>query len=198
MKKNIDDLHPTQVSVGYLAVTEKQRRLDTMKKKELDDYLFEHKVPVVIGIDKKMYILDHHHLCMAAYNLGIDSVYVDVVEDWSHMSVLEFWNSMKEKQYVWLYDEHGNEISIEDFPQMLPSSIKGCKDDLYRSVAGLVRRAGGYNKDWKPFAEFKWANYFRKYMPLSSHLSELPSSVIKSAINLARSPLASGLPGYSQ
>ena len=196
MRVSVDDLHPSQMSVGYLEVHEKQNRLHQMKKKELDDYLYNHKVPVVLGIDKKMFIIDHHHLCMAAHNLGLSHVYVEVLEDWSHLSEYEFWSAMKKEQYVWMYDENGNEIPNLDYSKYLPSSIKGCKDDPYRSIAGFVRKAGGFQKSMKPFAEFVWANFFRKKLPLPNDVSTVPECVISSAINLARSPLASNLPGF--
>jgi hypothetical protein len=198
-------LHPTQMCVGYLQVREKEKQLGGMKHGRLDDYLRAHPVPAVNGIDDRLYIVDHHHLCMAAHKLGVARVYVEVVEDWSHLSVHDFWAAMHEREYVWLHDEHGRELPLQELPERLPSCVHGCKDDPYRSIAGFVRMAGGFAKDSKPFAEFKWANFYREHLPLPHLLSasradddsELPESVLQSAVLLAKSPLARGLPGFA-
>jgi hypothetical protein len=119
-------------------------------------------VPAIRGLDDKLYIVDHHHLCKAAMMCGVDKVYVDVLQDWSHLSYNDFWKQMSDNHYVWLFDDAGHPISLEVFPKSLPSSIRGMKDDPYRSLAGLVRKAGGYKKEDTPFSEFKWANIFRQ------------------------------------
>jgi len=35
-------------------------------------------------------------------------------------------------------------------------------DDPYRSVAGELRRQGGFAKDTTPFSEFLWADFLRR------------------------------------
>ena len=40
-------------------------------------------------------------------------------------------------------------------------SLCSLVDDPYRSLAGLARKAGTYDKVDVPFTEFKWANYLR-------------------------------------
>ena len=36
------------------------------------------------------------------------------------------------------------------------------KDDPFRSLAGELRRAGGFAKETTPFSEFLWADFFRR------------------------------------
>jgi hypothetical protein len=158
----INKLYPTQLSVGYEQVNEKLEKLKSKNKHKLDIYLKEHIVPVILGTDDKFYIIDHHHLCFAAIKHNINKVYIKVIEDWSKLSNKDFWKKMYENKYIWLYDEYGNNIELENFCNLLPNKIKDLKNDPYRSLAGIIRKRGYYEKDWTPFSEFQWANYFRE------------------------------------
>ena len=42
------------------------------------------------------------------------------------------------------------------------------KDDPFRSLAGELRRAGGFAKDTTPFSEFLWADFLRRKMSRKS------------------------------
>jgi hypothetical protein len=42
----------------------------------------------------------------------------------------------------------------------LPKTVAGLIDDPFRSLAGELRRAGGFAKDTTPFSEFLWADFF--------------------------------------
>jgi hypothetical protein len=98
---------------------------------------------------------------------------------------------MKEKQWVYPYDQDGKPCAISD----LPKDIRGLADDPYRSVAWQVRERGGFEKTEKPFAEFKWADFFREHLkthPLHHDFEE----AVKEAMALAQSPEARRLPGY--
>ncbi len=41
----------------------------------------------------------------------------------------------------------------------LPKTVAKLVDDPFRSLAGELRRAGGYAKDAEPFSEFLWADF---------------------------------------
>ena len=184
MRVNIDKLHPTQVSVGYQQVDDKRQKLRDMSEARQMRYLEEHPVPAIRGYNEKLYIVDHHHLCMAAMLNGIDKVYVKVLNDWSQLSYVDFWKKMYDGNYVWLYDNTGNPIAIDAFPQNLPASVRGLKDDPYRSLAGLVRKAGGYKKDETLFSEFKWANMLREHKVLEDEVKW--DSALKMALKIIR------------
>ena len=44
----------------------------------------------------------------------------------------------------------------------IPKSIEDMADDPFRSLAGALRRKGGYAKDTTPFSEFLWADFLRR------------------------------------
>ena len=44
----------------------------------------------------------------------------------------------------------------------IPKSVTGLVDDPFRSLAGELRRAGGFAKDTTPFSEFLWADFLRR------------------------------------
>lgn len=98
-----------------------------------------------------------------------------------------FWRAMRRDGCLWPHDEHGREVGWEDLPARLPASVAGLRDDPYRSLAGLVRRAGGYEKSARPFAEFVWANHLRPRVPLAlaaakaAAASEAPSLLVSFA-----------------
>ena len=93
MKIEIFKLHPTQISIGYQQVNEKICKLLYKTKKELDKYLKNHLVPVIIGPENKHYIIDHHHLCCALNKLSINEVYYYVKKDLSKLSNKDFWKN---------------------------------------------------------------------------------------------------------
>ena len=47
----------------------------------------------------------------------------------------------------------------------MPKTIDSMQDDPFRSLAGTLKRAGGYAKDKAPYSEFKWADFLRRRMP---------------------------------
>ena len=43
-------------------------------------------------------------------------------------------------------------------------TVADLKDDPFRSLAGELRRVGGFAKDTTPFSEFLWADFLRRKM----------------------------------
>ena len=69
------------------------------------------------------------------------------------------------------------------------------KDDPFRSLAGELRRAGGFAKDTTPFSEFLWADFLRrrvKRKTVESHFA----AAMEHALALAKSHDAVYLPGW--
>lgn len=166
MKELIIKLHPTQYAVGFEQVREKVEKIKDLSRKELDNYLLLHTVPVVKGPDNTYYLIDHHHLCCAAFDSGIDKVHIQIVDDWTSFSSDMFWEKMLESGRVWLFDEVGHQMELHDFVKNLPRTINYLKDDPYRSMAGIIRKMGAYEKDWTPFSEFHVANQLRSRINL--------------------------------
>jgi hypothetical protein len=98
---------------------------------------------------------------------------------------------MDNKRWVYPYDVKGERRHFKD----LPKSIKDLKDDPYRSLAGELRRAGGFAKDTTPFSEFLWADFLRRRIErkvVDGHFSK----ALEKALALARSHDAVYLPGW--
>lgn len=192
MKVSVLKIRPTQMAVGMREVDRKLEKLRTMKKSELIDYLKDHRIPVVLGPEDRVFLVDHHHLSRACWELGMEELPVDVLADMSKHSWSAHWKLMKEKSWVHLFDQFGN--GPHD-PIHLPESIKGLADDPYRSLAWMVREKGGYEKTDKPFCEFRWADFFRKSLKSHPGADEFDGA-LKEALELAHGEAAKGLPGF--
>jgi hypothetical protein len=68
-------------------------------------------------------------------------------------------------------------------------------DAPFRSLAGELRRAGGFAKDTTPFSEFLWADFLRRRMKRKAVERDFERAVEK-AIKLAKSEDAAYLPGW--
>ncbi len=192
-KAAVLSLRVTQMAAGMEEVEHKAEKLQALKKSphELKGYLTSNPVPVVLGPKGRLYIIDHHHLVMAAWQAHIQEVYIDVQADLSGLSEAAFWDRMKQEAWVYPYDENGNPREVAD----LPKDVRGLADDPYRSVAWAVRERGGFKKTGKPFAEFRWADFFRARLQTDPRHRDFEKAVDE-AMAWAQSPKAKGLPGY--
>lgn len=179
---HLSELRPTQIAVGMQQVRKKADKLSRMFKNERRVFLEARPVPCIKGPDDNLYIIDHHHLCRAAQMVGEKKVFVKIVQDWSNFEEEStFWKAMYDQNYIWPYDEYGNRVELSVMPLMLPRSIELLKNDPYRSVAGILRKRGVYEKDWTPFSEFKWANTLRGHIALHAHQEEFTEDEIQRA-----------------
>jgi len=81
-------------------------------------------------------------------------------------------------------------------PNHLPEDVRGLADDPYRSLASAVRKRGGYEKTSVPFAEFRWAAFFRERLKTYPTRAGFEKAVDE-ALTIAHDAAAKGLPGYS-
>lgn len=189
---NVSDLHPTQIAVGMVEVRRKEEKIREMSRKELDKFEFKNPEPAVLGPGGKLYIIDHHHLARALFGQGVVMTYCQIIADLSNLTPKQFWDGMEQKKWVYPFDEKGRgPLSYSE----IPDSVAELRDDPYRSLAGAVRRAEGYNKTAVPFAEFHWAAFFRTRIDVRLINTQFDKAV-KAGVKLARSPEAAGLPGY--
>jgi hypothetical protein len=68
-------------------------------------------------------------------------------------------------------------------------------DDPFRSLAGELRRAGGFAKDTTPFSEFLWADFLRRRVKRKT-VEDQFEDALKQALQLGKSEEASYLPGW--
>jgi hypothetical protein len=187
---DVRSLRPTQFAVGFREVEAKEKELAEMKKKQLEKYLIKNPVPVVEGPRHELFILDHHHLCLALLRQKISKVPVELSAVWD-VPEEEFWEKMYAARWLYLVDENGQPAKLNN----LPKELGKLRDNPYRSLAYFVRKAGGFQKTATPFMEFQWAEFFRSRVKLGKTPDEFKKA-IRQATDLARSPEAAHLPGY--
>jgi hypothetical protein len=186
------ELRPTQMTVGMREVKEKRQRWREHKsKKKQEELLGKHKIPVVVGPDKRFYVVDHHHLARALHDEGVADILVTVIGDLTMVERDAFWGVMDNKRWVYPYDAKGERRTFKD----LPKSVIELKDDPFRSLAGELRRAGGFAKDTTPFSEFLWADFLRRQMPRKT-VEDHFAKAMEKALELAKGENAIYLPGW--
>ena len=185
------ELRPTQMTVGLREVKEKRKRFREQKAKKQREMIGQHMIPVVLGPDKRFYVVDHHHLARALHDEGIADILVTVIGDLTMVDRDAFWGVMDNKRWVYPYDAKGERRHFKD----LPKSVKDLKDDPFRSLAGELRRAGGFAKDTTPFSEFLWADFLRRQISrklVEDHFAK----AVEKALEAAKSDNAVYLPGW--
>jgi hypothetical protein len=187
----IATLRPTQITVGMREVEEKRKSFRERKPKKLGEFVGHHMVPVVLGPKKRHYIIDHHHLTLALHKEGWRDVYVAVVSDLSALEPDEFWSVLEHRNLVYLFDARGRRRTIRE----IPKSVTGLRDDPFRSLAGALRRAGGFAKDVTPYSEFLWAEFMRRRIKRGA-VERNFNRALKEAMRLAKSDEAGYLPGW--
>ncbi len=187
----IDELRPTQITVGLREVAEKRRKW--RKETDLSGGIFlgRHMVPTVLGPKGRHFIIDNHHLSLALHREGVKEVLVTVAADVSNLSRDSFWRYLDNRSWCHPYDARGRRTDFDD----IPSSIDKLEDDPYRSLAGDLRHAGGYAKDLAPFSEFLWADFLRSRIKRKAVEANFDKA-LAGAVKLAKSKDASYLPGW--
>lgn len=212
-------LKPTQIAVGKYSVGLKAEKLARKRSRggadALDAWLRRHPIPCVRGpplssadgAEPPLYMIDHHHLTAALHSLGVEHCYAAAVRDYSALpDQAAFWAAMQRDGCLWPHDERGASLAWDELPRLMPPTVEGLRDDPYRSLAGVVRRAGGFVKSATPYAEFVWANHFRGRVPLppahdADDKAGTPvvdvSKCVDEALIHAYHPDAEGLPGFT-
>jgi hypothetical protein len=187
----IESLRPTQMAVGMHEVEDKRKELRKRKPQKIGEFIGRHMIPVILGPKKRYYVIDHHHLALALHKEGLRHVLVTVVADLSALAPDAFWTVLDHRDWVFPYDANGRRRDFTD----IPKSVTQLKDDPYRSLAGALRRAGGYAKDITPFSEFLWADFLRPRIKRKAIQADF-STALKQALRFAKSQEAGYLPGW--
>lgn len=187
----LEELRPTQITVGMREVEEKRQRWREHKEKKKGEYLGQHMIPVILGPKERHYVIDHHHLSRALMEEGEKDVLVTVAADLSMLERDAFWVVLDHRGWVHPYDEKGERRSFD----AIPKSIDDLLDDPFRSLAGELRRSGGFAKETTPFSEFLWADFLRRRIPRKTVEKDFANAMEK-ALSLAKSQDARYLPGW--
>ena len=151
----------------------------------------KHIIPVVKGPKDRFYVIDHHHLCRALMIAGVEQVSVTAVLNLQRLDMKAFWVFMDNRGLVHPFDEDGKRCNYKD----IPKHIKDMTDDPFRSLAGALRRKGGYAKDTTPFSEFLWADFLRRQFNRKDLDTDF-AGALEAALQLARSGQTDYLPGW--
>jgi hypothetical protein len=110
-----------------------------------------------LGPKNRHYIIDRHHYTRALHDEGVKEAQVTVIADLSTFECDAFWPLLDNRSWAHPFDEEGPRHHYND----IPKSVSELIDDPFRSLAGELRRAGGYAKVAAPFSEFRWADFLR-------------------------------------
>ena len=187
----VTDLRPTQITVGMREVLAKRKHWRDTASKKGGDFLGKHMIPVIEGPKKRYYVIDHHHLARALHDEGVKEIAVTVIANLSKLDIDAFWVVMDNRNWMHPFDAKGRRRHYEDSPR----SVIGLVDDPFRSLAGELRRAGGFAKDTTPFSEFLWADFLRRRMKKKLLERDFDRAIAK-ALQLARATDANYLPGW--
>jgi hypothetical protein len=187
----IADLRPTQITVGMREVLAKRKLWRETRTKKGGTFLGKHMIPVVLGPKHRHYVIDHHHLSRALHDEGVKDVAVTVVSNLSALDREAFWMVLDSRRWMHPFDDEGRRRHYED----IPKSVSGLVDDPFRSLAGELRRAGGFAKDTMPFSEFLWADFLRRRLKRKAIERDFDRAM-EQALALAKSPAANYLPGW--
>ena len=187
----IPELRPTQITVGMREVTAKRKRWRETGTKKGQKFLGKHMIPVILGPKRRHYVIDHHHLALALHEEGVRELVVTVVANLSRLESDEFWTVMDNHQWMHPFDAEGRRRHYEDIPR----SVTAMVDDPFRSLAGELRRAGGFSKDTTPFSEFLWADFLRRRVKRKIVEQDFDRAAVM-ALKLAKSTDADYLPGW--
>jgi hypothetical protein len=187
----IAELHPTQITVGFREVAEKRRHWRKLAADKTPDFFKQHMIPAILGPKERHYIVDHHHLVRALHDEGVKHIYVNVVADLRRVHKESFWVVLDNHAWCHPYDAKGRRRDFEE----IPSGVAALADDPFRSLAGELRRAGGYAKDTTPYSEFLWADFLRHRLKRKAVEKDF-AAALRSALKLAKSEEAGYLPGW--
>jgi hypothetical protein len=187
----IADLRPTQITVGMREVNAKRKNWREMKTKKGAKFLGTHMIPVILGPKDRHYVIDHHHLARALHEEGVKEVMVTVVSNLSMLEGEAFWVVLDNRNWMHPFNDEGHRCGYKD----IPHSVNDLIDDPFRSLAGELRRAGGFAKDTTPFSEFLWADFLRRRIKRKLIENDF-NRALETAIKLAKSQDAIYLPGW--
>jgi hypothetical protein len=164
----LEPLQPLQGAVGLGEVAKKTKDIKEDESGEWQD-LINDPIKVVRGPANALYVIDHHHGARAWLDYG-KKTGICVIKEVLSTNVEQFREELKKRNWDRLKDGDGRDIT---WAQM-PTTLSGLTNDPYRTLAWMVRKAGGFCRALMPqpppnFVEFVWADFFRgktKKLPL--------------------------------
>jgi len=172
-------------------VIAKRKHWQEMKASKRSKFLAAHMIPVILGPKARYYVIDHHLLARALDDEGVKNVMVTVILNLSMLKADAFWIVLDNRNWMHPFNDNGRRCSYNE----IPKSVSKLIDDPFRSLAGELRRAGGFAKDTTPFSEFLWADFLRRRIKRKFVESDFDRA-LETAMKLAKSQDAVYLPGW--
>lgn len=165
----VTDLKPTQFDYGLPRVKYLTEKFQEMEFNEVQEYLDQHPIPVVLGFNSDYYLVDRHNTLRAlaqsqdsfSENFGSKANELElrlvIVDDKSSLSEEDFYNQMLEDSLLYPYRK-GKSLSHAE----LPKQVLDLKKDYFRGIAWLLKKAEVIGANDIPFSDFMWANKMRE------------------------------------
>jgi hypothetical protein len=190
-RAKVADLRPTQMTVGMREVRRKRDDWHASGEKLGETFIERHMIPAILGPKQRFYIVDHHHLARALHDEGVEHVLVVLLAKLDRLDKKHFWTFLDNCSWTHPYDAEGKRRSYDH----LPKTVAELEDDPYRSLAGELRRAGGYAKEGTPYTEFLWADAMRERIARKLIDKDF-AHALEQALKFAKSADADYLPGW--
>ena len=111
----IDDLRPTQITVGMRVVEAKRKAWRTKKGDQRAEFIGRHMIPVILGPRQRHDVIDHHHLIRALRQEGIKNVLVTVVAKLTRLQPDAFWFVLDNHNWLHPFDDQGRRRSYRNW-----------------------------------------------------------------------------------
>jgi len=141
-RATLNDLRPTQRSMGVEAVNCKAHKIEEkLKKKSYDDYFMTGKrlVPVIVGPNEKFYVTDHHHMSNALFRADLSDAKLNDING------ADDWEDNPKTREVLVYVLFNLTSDYLQASQGLPQGGKYGMGDF---VASMDRYSGGARSPW--------------------------------------------------
>ena len=198
---DVDKLLPTQMSYSARETELLRASLEKIPRDETKNLFYEQiqkAQKIAIGPDG-LYELGPIDWIRAHRSLKIRAMVCDVVVNLVSLSLTDFWGSLLMRKWVAPIDENG----IGMYPIKKIPAMDHSMNDPYRGLVYEIRRRHGIERSDDPFADFKWANYFRKHVKLKEDSEDKAASehafqsAATEALEWAHKTEAVGLPGFT-
>lgn len=190
----VADLQPTQMCVGLAEVRSRQQNFETESAEERKSYLATKPVPLVLGAEGRIWMVDRHHRLRGLVEIDPGATaFGYAVLQMAEASSPEVLAELERRGWLYLYDGRG----IGPRPSTaLPHRLLDLQDDPYRSLVWKLKREKRIAAEpLIPFHEFRWGAWLRR-RPLPPFSSERLDPALPRARALVVSPAASHLAGW--
>lgn len=138
---------------------------------ETEDSLAQMKT-VVVGPGGTLYLTDGHHSLTSFWEAADGGpktrIRLRMTANLSKLSTAAFWKEMRDENWVWLKDENGRSITVDQLPSEL--GLSRFHDDRYRGLVYFTRGIGYDQADGSAeFLEFLWGSWLRERIDLDAY-----------------------------